>query len=62
MQQVNYELPIFSINHDVIKDRSIILYDKGRDITVQTVRRSSSDFDDEDEEKDSKKADIMQSN
>ena len=62
VQQVNYELPIFSINHDVIKDRSIILYDKGRDITVQTVRRSSSDFDDEDEEKDSKKADIMQSN
>ena len=34
-KNINYNLPLFSINHDVIKDRSIILYDKGKDIIIK---------------------------
>ena len=36
-QQTNYELPYFSINHDIIKDRNIILYDKGENVEIQKV-------------------------
>lgn len=28
------DLPLFSVNHDVIKDRSIIMYDEGRDLMI----------------------------
>jgi hypothetical protein len=43
----NIDLPYFSVNHDVIKDRSIILYDQGKDIII-----SALDDDDENEEED----------
>lgn len=54
--KVNYDLPIFSINHDIIKDRSIILYDKGKNVIVKEKEDSSDSggiFDEEDEEDDS---------
>ncbi len=37
----NYDLPLFSVNHDVIKDRSIITYDQGRDLTITTINEDS---------------------
>ncbi len=37
----NYDLPLFSVNHDVIKDRSIITYDQGRDLTVTIINEDS---------------------
>ena len=52
----NYDLPIISINHDVIKDRSIILYDKGENVIVTKYKRDevkdgdTSDEYDEDED------------
>ena len=55
--QTNYELPYLSMNHDIIKDRNIILYDKGNNVEIQNVHNYSktnkeinldidSDFDD----------------
>ena len=42
------DLPLFSVNHDVIKDRSIIMYDEGKDLiisrsTVEGEAESSND-------------------
>ena len=55
--QTNYELPYLSMSHDIIKDRNIILYDKGNNIEIQNVHNYNitnkeinldidSDFDD----------------
>ena len=55
--QTNYELPYLSMSHDIIKDRNIILYDKGNNVEIQNVHNYSktnkeinldidSDFDD----------------
>ena len=65
-QQTNYELPYFSINHDIIKDRNIILYDKGENVENQKVSNYNkinkeidleidSDFDDLDADYEYKK-------
>ena len=65
-QQTNYELPYFSINHDIIKDRNIILYDKGENVEIQKVNNYNkinkeidleidSDFDDLDADYEYKK-------
>jgi hypothetical protein len=65
-QQTNYELPYFSINHDIIKDRNIILYDKGENVEIQKVSNYNkinkeidleidSDFDDLDADYEYKK-------
>ena len=32
----NWDLPLFSVKHDILKDRAIIQYDQGDDITVQS--------------------------
>lgn len=32
--EINQDLPVFSVNHDVLKDRSIIMYDQGKDIVI----------------------------
>ena len=55
--QINYELPYLSMNHDIIKDRNIILYDKGENVEIQDIHNYNnsnleinldidSDFDD----------------
>ena len=55
--QKNYELPYLSMNHDIIKDRNIILYDKGESVEIQNIHNYNnmnmeinldidSDFDD----------------
>jgi len=55
--QTNYELPYLSMSHDIIKDRHIILYDKGNNVEIQNVHNYNktnneinleidSDFDD----------------
>ena len=55
--QINYELPYLSMNHDIIKDRNIILYDKGENVDIQDIHNYNnsnleinldidSDFDD----------------
>ena len=55
--QTNYELPYLSMSHDIIKDRNIILYDKGNNVEIQNVHNYNktnkeinldidSDFDD----------------
>ena len=55
--QVNYNLPYLSMNHDIIKDRNIILYDKGEKVKIQDIHNYNnsnmeidldidSDFDD----------------
>ena len=65
-QQTNYELHYFSINHDIIKDRNIILYDKGENVEIQKVSNYNkinkeidleidSDFDDLDADYEYKK-------
>ena len=35
--QTNYDLPYLSMSHDIIKDRNIILYDKGNNVEVQNI-------------------------
>ena len=35
--QVNYNLPYLSMNHDIIKDRNIILCDKGEKVQIQNI-------------------------
>jgi hypothetical protein len=40
--KLNYDLPIISINHDVIKDRSIILYDKGKKFDIKKYNNSTN--------------------
>jgi hypothetical protein len=40
--KLNYDLPIISINHDVIKDRSIILYDKGKKFDIKKYNNSGN--------------------
>ena len=40
--QKNYELPYLSMNHDIIKDRNIILYDKGENVEIQNVHNYNS--------------------
>ena len=55
--QINYDLPYLSMNHDIIKDRNIILYDKGENVEIQNIHNYNnmnmeinldidSDFDD----------------
>ena len=55
--QTNYELPYLSMSHDIIKDRNIILYDKGNNVEIQNIHNYNkskkeikldidSDFDD----------------
>ena len=41
-KNINYNLPLFSINHDVIKDRSIILYDKGKEIIIKKNKENNN--------------------
>ena len=40
--QINYELPYLSMNHDIIKDRNIILYDKGESVEIQNIHNYNS--------------------
>jgi hypothetical protein len=40
--QINYELPYLSMNHDIIKDRNIILYDKGENVDIQNIHNYNS--------------------
>ena len=40
--QKNYELPYISMNHDIIKDRNIILYDKGENVEIQDIHNYNS--------------------
>ena len=40
--QKNYELPYLSMNHDIIKDRNIILYDKGENVEIQNIHNYNS--------------------
>lgn len=35
------DLPMFSVNHDVIKDRSIIMYDEGKDLFISNCTEES---------------------
>ena len=35
--QTNYDLPYLSMSHDIIKDRNIILYDKGSNVNIQNI-------------------------
>lgn len=37
-EEFNLDLPLFSVNHDVIKDRSIIVYDQGRDLIISNIQ------------------------
>jgi hypothetical protein len=37
------DLPLFSVNHDVIKDRSIIMYDEGKDLTISSCNEEELD-------------------
>ena len=64
--QTNYELPYFSMSHDIIKDRNIILYDKGKNVEIQNINNYNqigdkidldidSDFDDLDADYEYKK-------
>ena len=64
--QVNYDLPYLSMNHDIIKDRNIILYDKGSSVNIQNIHNYDkankeidleidSDFDDLDADYEYKK-------
>ena len=64
--QTNYELPYFSMSHDIIKDRNIILYDKGNNVEIQNIHNYNqingninldidSDFDDLDADYEFKK-------
>ena len=64
--QTNYGLPYFSMNHDIIKDRNIILYDKGNNVEMQNIHNYNkingninldidSDFDDLDADYEFKK-------
>ena len=64
--QTNYSLPYFSMNHDIIKDRNIILYDKGNNVEMQNIHNYNkingninldidSDFDDLDADYEFKK-------
>ena len=64
--QTNYELPYFSMSHDIIKDRNIILYDKGKNVEIQNIHNYEqindkinldidSDFDDLDADYEYKK-------
>ena len=48
--KLNYDLPIISINHDVIKDRSIILYDKGRKFDIKKYNNNVLVSNEENEE------------
>ena len=40
--QINYDLPYLSMNHDIIKDRNIILYDKGESVEIQNIHNYNS--------------------
>ena len=40
--QINYDLPFLSMNHDIIKDRNIILYDKGESVEIQNIHNYNS--------------------
>ena len=40
--QINYDLPYLSMNHDIIKDRNIILYDKGENVEIQNIHNYNS--------------------
>ena len=64
--QTNYELPYLSMSHDIIKDRNIILYDKGNNVEIQNIHNYNnndsrinldidSDFDDLDADLEYKK-------
>ena len=64
--QTNYDLPYFSMSHDIIKDRNIILYDKGKNVEIQNIHNYEqindkinldidSDFDDLDADYEYKK-------
>ena len=64
--QTNYDLPYFSMSHDIIKDRNIILYDKGNNVEIQNIHNYNnndsrinldidSDFDDLDADLEYKK-------
>jgi hypothetical protein len=64
--QTNYDLPYFSMSHDIIKDRNIILYDKGNNVEIQNIHNYNnndsrinldidSDFDDLDADYEYKK-------
>ena len=35
--QTYYDLPYLSMSHDIIKDRNIILYDKGSNVNIQNI-------------------------
>ena len=48
--KLNYDLPIISINHDVIEDRSIILYDKGRKFDIKKYNNNILFSNEENEE------------
>lgn len=39
----HHELPIFSVKHDLIKDRSIIIYDQGRDLVISKLNDETFD-------------------
>jgi hypothetical protein len=41
--EINFDLPVFSINHDVLKDRSVIMYDQGKDLTISIVEEETMD-------------------
>ena len=62
----NYDLPYLSMSHDIIKDRNIILYDKGKNVEIQNINNYNqigdkidldidSDFDDLDADLEYKK-------
>ena len=64
--QTNYDLPYLSMSHDIIKDRNIILYDKGSSVNIQNIHNYDkankeidleidSDFDDLDADYEYKK-------
>ena len=64
--QTNYDLPYLSMSHDIIKDRNIILYDKGSNVNIQNIHNydkankeidleTDSDFDDLDADYEYKK-------
>ena len=64
--QTNYDLPYLSMSHDIIKDRNIILYDKGSNVNIQNIHNYDkankeidleidSDFDDLDADYEYKK-------
>ena len=36
-KEYHYDLPIFSVSHDVIKDRCVIIYDQGRDLVISKI-------------------------